>query len=1471
MPIDVRMPDGTLVKNVPDNITQADLLARYNAFSAQPATSVAPEIQVKPQAPQVGPEGAPIPPILQNQEPPVPEQTLLQKIVGDQPDRGPKGPGVKELASDVYAAAKQFPEQLASSAIQAYQGKDVETIADEESTANKIVEDARKAAEANMAIKGAEDIYTDFLGAKIKRSDIRNLPQNLSFSLVAMGSALLSGLGTTAATKNPIAGYGAGAATAGKVAYNIDTNSFLRDLREGLNQASIEQRGIPITNEEFVKIAQSPEMQAKAKEFNLDVRGKGAVDELANIHGLHEAGWEAISSTVGLGAGKYIFKEALKGKILKPVAAFTGELSLELAGETATQLGQSNIERKAGMHQDAERSWSNAEDWKKSYKEVAGPTLLTTAVLGGAPAAAGAAKRVFTKATQQPAPQERVEPEVTPPVTPEEAPATPAPVEAVTAAPTKIDTSHDTQAMLDELAGKDIEYIPEEEAKLTEIPKEQISNAKQLTKALGGENAQQLKDDFNPTYNYTNKDGVEVTFKEDGKVFNLVPGDEDTQVGSDIHLDYIGSKDRNKGLASKELNRIINMADDNNLSISLEVDKQDKNGLSNDQLKDWYQRKGFIFPRGNDIGYRPRPDESLRGYPEKTIQVPEDKIQDAGQQINSDLTKRTFSDEETFYEMFNNGSLKEGYQAVPTESAPKGYDEVYYYDGKNKPVRVSDVYARYDAQNKKVVIDRLAAEPTGVITEEEKQFTPVGGRLINKADAARLARESAIALEQNLKNQEVQRDKQIRREIREDRFPAAKTPSLASALKSLGGINQSNKLDMLKDTGKVFNYESAFSKDGEDLLTYIENGSLDEYLPHQLRLSNTPPNEAFDARPAYDYISSVIESKQKVHDYDYELAKIDHENKIREKYLAKQYMEPNEAARVARIEDLDLGPMYEKIKGKPGTNEGVMLDLLSQKLYGNMDNMSQISVKEMVQNAYDSLKPDLDSNKIKTGKIDVTMDQDDRSITVKDNGHGMYPDTLANTFLTIAGSDKESDIASGGLGIAKTQFLFGNKDINVATMRDGKISVLKTTGKQLSEAIRSKDPSQYPDIDIYTPKEYGLDNVARDFPDNQGTIVKVIVPETYTNIDNGQIEKIPFENKEYDHSVLVSSMLRKNIDVTFNGYPSYNVGSSFDFDDYDRALTAKYGWGTIHVYRSKKLKPDYSKFSNVNVLSDGLWQFNDNIFKNPNDPSAGRTPYEYYFDVIPAVKANQPGYPFALNRQSFTAQTQKDLDAIKNYLSVESIKEELTKSSQGFGSVQYVERKNGKIKLSEPQNLSPEIKQKNIKGIDVGSNIEFKNGKMIANGKEVPILTKEDLQNDVDASDLKIDQSKIDPNKTMIHDNLLVNVNKSKVIDNEIDRLNIKMDGAEGILDNMPKYKEGTTEETPQHKRLRKEIDDIYDQILTLERERDSLESKDEFKAISEIAREEFGDRFDTFMHEIGDVFRTIRDRIVKKTKRSGT
>jgi hypothetical protein len=43
MPIDVQMPDGTIISGVPDNITQADLLARYKAYAPPTPSAPSPE------------------------------------------------------------------------------------------------------------------------------------------------------------------------------------------------------------------------------------------------------------------------------------------------------------------------------------------------------------------------------------------------------------------------------------------------------------------------------------------------------------------------------------------------------------------------------------------------------------------------------------------------------------------------------------------------------------------------------------------------------------------------------------------------------------------------------------------------------------------------------------------------------------------------------------------------------------------------------------------------------------------------------------------------------------------------------------------------------------------------------------------------------------------------------------------------------------------------------------------------------------------------------------------------------------------------------------------------------------------------------------------------------------------------------------------------------------------------------------
>jgi hypothetical protein len=68
--MDVRMPDGTVVKNVPNNITQADLLARYNSFK----TSDTRGNIITSDVPTVAGE-VPNPPVVQ--EPP---RTMMDKL-----------------------------------------------------------------------------------------------------------------------------------------------------------------------------------------------------------------------------------------------------------------------------------------------------------------------------------------------------------------------------------------------------------------------------------------------------------------------------------------------------------------------------------------------------------------------------------------------------------------------------------------------------------------------------------------------------------------------------------------------------------------------------------------------------------------------------------------------------------------------------------------------------------------------------------------------------------------------------------------------------------------------------------------------------------------------------------------------------------------------------------------------------------------------------------------------------------------------------------------------------------------------------------------------------------------------------------------------------------------------------------------------------------------------------------------------
>jgi hypothetical protein len=279
--------------------------------------------------------------------------------------------------------------------------------------------------------------------------------------------------------------------------------------------------------------------------------------------------------------------------------------------------------------------------------------------------------------------------------------------------------------------------------------------------------------------------------------------------------------------------------------------------------------------------------------------------------------------------------------------------------------------------------EKTAEEPTGTITEEDKEFTPVGGRLINKADADKLARESALALQQNLAAEEAEKEKQLKREIREEKFREPVTQTLSARLVQQGGIARSQKRDMLGETGKISGYDHVFRENGGDLLTMVKDGLLDDYLPPNIRSTATPPDGLFDARPGYNYISDLIGTGEKVHHYDYEMAKIQHENIVAEKNLAKQQMTPNERARVAAAEEqkkifmsegkvagatnkLDADAIIRKVLGKEGQK---LLDSEKLKLIGTANDLDARLLAQISANTRAFYDPVTDTSYIITDRV----------------------------------------------------------------------------------------------------------------------------------------------------------------------------------------------------------------------------------------------------------------------------------------------------------------------------------------------------------------------------------------------------------------------------------------------------------------------------------------------------------------------
>lgn len=271
----------------------------------------------------------------------------------------------------------KIPKQVAVGVLQAAQPEGASVV--NRDWADKYIKSANEDIEGFVKEAKARYGNKSFMGLKI--TDLAELPQNMGYSLTSVAGGLAVGvpLAFVPVPGFRVAAYIAGTAASGKVAYNATKYQIVQQYLELKNEESLAKTGKEITLEEENRLKE---------EFN----------SLAHKYALWEAVPEAISNlaffTILTAPLTKMVGKTIAGQIVTRISGLYGE---ELLTETITQMGQAEIEAKAGMREGT-REWLSAKDWIKSLKEVAPQTFLLTTLMAGAGTTIIKTKEMFSKA-----------------------------------------------------------------------------------------------------------------------------------------------------------------------------------------------------------------------------------------------------------------------------------------------------------------------------------------------------------------------------------------------------------------------------------------------------------------------------------------------------------------------------------------------------------------------------------------------------------------------------------------------------------------------------------------------------------------------------------------------------------------------------------------------------------------------------------------------------------------------------------------------------------------------------------------------------------------------------------------------------------------------------------------------------------------------------------------------------------------
>lgn len=342
--------------------------------------------------------------------------------------------------------------------------------------------------------------------------------------------------------------------------------------------------------------------------------------------------------------------------------------------------------------------------------------------------------------------------------------------------------------------------------------------------------------------------------------------------------------------------------------------------------------------------------------------------------------------------------------------------------------------------------------------------------------------------------------------------------------------------------------------------------------------------------------------------------------------VANLKLEPEIEAAYSKLSKLE--DELPELQGELGADKRDLAKLLGAQMYKS--NISEITVKELLQNAFDAVKAQQSkSGTKKPGKVKITLNMKERSVTVEDDGIGMNERVIKKAFFTIAGSSKEHldpKDRSGGLGMAKMAFMFSCEHIEVDTMRDG---------------IRYKVSATPEDIfdDDFKIKRFTIPKKSH------GTKVKVFFPKEVTNPITGEASEVYFPvGHRYIDSI--KKPLIGNVVIEIKDDYEETVlplGKNFDTKKTPFLTKATFSWGEADIYFGYDRVSGYPSHQ---ILSSGVYQFDKSFRLTLTEP----IPYDIIVNIKSYVDAKNADYPFNNQREGFKDRISQDIISLGSYL-----------------------------------------------------------------------------------------------------------------------------------------------------------------------------------------------------------------------------